>query len=169
MYRRVFLVFFFPPSVFPNVISRWLLTSSVTFRKVTEGRKKRTAVEIWASSKVGSVFLTLNYIERELICFLWQQSSGICLSHCILSPPEHAYVGNTAYGKDAMSKKPVSFLWDWNAISLLSTWKLALVNMKEESLLLCCQGAPSCKTLLANLQLLQTDVFCNLRKAIDSN
>lgn len=47
--------------------------------------------------------------------------------------------------------------------------KLALVNMKEESLLLFCQGAPSCETLLAILHLLQTDGFCNLGKGIDSN
>lgn len=83
----------------------------------------------------------------------------------------HTHAGTTAYKakKQREQKKSVPCFYVGMKCDQFGVCKsLALVNMKEEILLLFCQRAPSCKTLLAIFHLLRTDVFSD-RGNIDSN
>lgn len=114
---RVFLVFLFPQFSQMSFPDDFWPVSAFPFPKVIE----KAAVEIWVGSKIGSVFLTLNCIERKLICFPWQGASRICLSRCILSLLSSTLMLAILLPRPgATSKKSVPFLWRRKAISLLS-------------------------------------------------
>lgn len=109
----------------------------------------KSAVEIWAGGKISSVSLALNCIERKLICFPWQKSSRICLSRCILPlySPKHMHVSAKLLPrqKEAVSKRQCPLFGVGKRLNqFVFSARLTLVNMKDGSLLLFCQDAPSC-------------------------
>lgn len=76
---------------------------------------------------------------------------------------------NSFQGKDAMSKKPVPFLWEWNTISLLSQKKTTCSRKHERGKPIIIMLRGTILKLLAILHVLQTHVFCHLGKGMDSN
>lgn len=84
-------------------------------------KKKKHTVEIWAGSKVGSVVLTLNCIERKLICFPWQHSKGFVLAAAFSLFSQARLCGHYCFqGREAMSKKLVPFCGNEMQSSMLS-------------------------------------------------